>query len=189
MLAKGCSLGNPGDFARTARNCEAGRSVPSLGGTRDPSCFCGAYKWTRDKARQLAQSQIAPVNSVHRLLSPTVRGQYGQRSRGNSYEPRVSSMGSAVPRSRSQKKKSTQALQSVGDELIERCDQYRRTVGCMRPELREAHPAIVGWSTRNRPFFPRPINDRMASRSQRNWVSGVAASPSVRTGSLGTQLA
>jgi hypothetical protein len=97
---------------------------------------------------------------------------------------------SQLPRSRSQKKKSAQALQSVGDELIERCDQYRRTVGCMRPELREAHPAIVGWSTRNRPFFPRPINDRMASRSQRNWVvSGVAASPSVRTGSLGTQLA
>jgi hypothetical protein len=43
--------------------------------------------------------------------------------------------------------------------------------------------------TRNRPLLPRPINDRMASRSQRNWVvSGVAASPSVRTGSLGTQL-
>ena len=39
-------------------------------------------------------------------------------------------------------------------------------MGCMRPELREAHPAIVGWSTRNRPFFPRPINDRMASRRQ-----------------------
>jgi len=57
------------------------------------------------------------------------------------------SIETGLPRSRSQKKKSAQALQSVGDELIERCDQYRRTVGCMRPELREAHPAIVGWST------------------------------------------
>jgi hypothetical protein len=30
---------------------------------------------------------------------------------------------------------------------------------------------IVGWSTRNCFPLPRPINDRMASRSsQRNWV-------------------
>jgi hypothetical protein len=50
---------------------------------------------------------------------------------------------------------------------------------------------IVGWSTRNRLLLPRPINDRMASRSsQRNWVVVRSSHPRmVRTRSLRTESA
>jgi hypothetical protein len=52
-----------------------------------------------------------------------------------------------------------------GDQLTD------KGASSQRPELGEVHPVIVGRSTRNRPFLPRPINDRMASRSsQRNRV-------------------